>query len=188
MAGRKEESFGKKSKSIYKKLTDGWFGYVFYALVGIAIAFLLNQTLAVALSTDLPVVAVVSGSMTHDSSTPIVYYKWLEDNMGYGQAYIDSWPVKDGFLIGDLPIIQGHTDYKIGDVIVYSVPGQSVPVIHRIIKINADGSYMTKGDHNGGLLPFENSVKPEQVHGNVIFIVPKLGYFKVIISKTLGVV
>jgi len=204
------EAFGKNMKKIdydhenlWKKLTSGWFGYITYAVLGILIALLLNQALAFALSTDLPVVAVVSGSMEHDSSTPVNHYQWLEKNMGYNRSYVDSWPVKDGFLIGDLPIIQGKSpsitgffvkttpfeskpSYKVGDVIVYSVPNQNVPIIHRVIKINADGSYMTKGDHNPQLLPFEYSVKPDQIHGKVIFIVPKLGYFKVIATRLVG--
>jgi hypothetical protein len=45
---------------------------------------------------------------------------------------------------------------------------------------------MTKGDHNSGLLPFETSVKKEQIKGRVIFIIPKLGYFKVIFHWIFG--
>ncbi|MDI6798717.1 MAG: signal peptidase I [Candidatus Aenigmarchaeota archaeon] len=173
-------------RKTWKKLTQGWFGYIFYAVLGIVIAFLVNQTLGFALTTDLPVVAVVTSSMEHDASTEINHYQWLEKNLGYNRSYIDSWPIATGFSIGDLPIVQGSGNYSVGDVIVYSVPGQRVPVIHRIIKINPDGSYMTKGDHNPSLLPFEHSVKKEWVHGKVIFIIPKLGYFKVIVSRLLG--
>ncbi|MHA1742627.1 MAG: signal peptidase I [Candidatus Heimdallarchaeota archaeon] len=180
----------RNSKKIWKKLTAGWFGYVIYAALGILIAFLMNQALAFGLSTDLPVVAVVSNSMEHDSTTEVNHYQWLEKNMGYNRSYIDSWPLKDGFNIGDLPIIQGkhnnHTQYKVGDVIVYSIPGQNVPIIHRIIKINPDGTYMTKGDHNSQQLPFEYSVKPEQIHGKVMFVIPKIGYFKVLVTRFLG--
>jgi len=167
-------------------MTSGPFGYFIYAIAGILIAFLLNQALAYALSTDLPVVAVVSGSMTHDSTTEKVYYQWLKDNLDYNRSYVDSWPTKDGFLIGDLPIVAGSNDYKIGDVVVYSVPGQTVPIVHRIISVNQDGTFRTKGDHNGNLLPFEFSVREEQIHGKVIFIIPKLGYFKVALTRLVG--
>lgn len=173
-------------KQKFNKITNGPFGYVIYAALGIMIAFLLNQGLAYALDTDLPVVAVISGSMTHDATTPQVFYQWLEDNMKYNQSYIDSWPIHNGFAIGDLPIIEGSSSYQVGDVIVYSIQGQQVPIIHRIIKINSDGTYMTKGDHNPTLLPFEGVVRKEQIHGKVIFIIPKLGYFKVIESKLVG--
>jgi len=190
---KKEEIFIKKVEKKrqtlwqkFDKLTEGWFGYVFYALLGIVIAFLLNQGLAFALATDYPVVAVVSDSMTHDATIEATYYQWLGQNLGYNRSYIDSWPVKDGFLKGDMPIVEGSDAYYVGDVIVFSVPSQTVPIIHRIIKINADGTFTTKGDHNSVMLPFEKSVKSSQIHGKVIFIIPKLGYFKVAVSSLLG--
>jgi len=169
-----------------KKITEGPMGYVIYAALGIFIAFLINQTLAFALSTDLPVVAVVTSSMTHDENTEINHYQWLQKNLGYNKSYVDSWPIAGGFLIGDMPIVKGSEDYKIGDVVVFSIPGQQVPVIHRIIKINSDGTFQTKGDHNPQQLPFEFNIRKEWIHGKVIFIVPKLGYFKVMVSKLFG--
>ncbi|MFQ6120303.1 MAG: signal peptidase I [Methanosarcinales archaeon] len=169
-----------------KKITEGPMGYIIYAVLGVFIAFLVNQTLGLALTTDLPVVAVVTSSMQHDESTEINHYQWLQKNLGYNRSYIDSWPIAYGFLIGDMPIVQGSSEYKIGDVIVYSIPGQKVPVIHRIIKINSDGTFQTKGDHNPQQLPFEFSIKKEWIHGKVVFVVPKLGYLKVIVSRIWG--
>jgi hypothetical protein len=191
MAGRREEKFrGHRQKKSFKQkfdeLTDGWFGYVVYGALGIFFAFLLNQALALALSSDLPVVAVVTGSMVHDGTTAVNHYKWLEKNLGYNNSYIDSWPISNGFLIGDMPVVQGSNEYNVGDVVVYSAPGQSVPVIHRIVEINADGTYRTKGDHNpeddvaGRIV--SKYISKSQIHGRVIFIIPKLGYFKVIVS------
>ncbi|HKZ45292.1 MAG TPA: hypothetical protein VJ343_01150, partial [archaeon] len=65
-----------------KKITDGPMGYIIYAALGVFIAFLINQTLALALSTDLPVVAVVTSSMTHDDTTQVNHYQWLQTNLG----------------------------------------------------------------------------------------------------------
>lgn len=170
----------------WKRLTEGWVGYIFYAALGIIMAFLINMTLGFALSTDLPVVAVVTSSMQHDETTELTHYQWLENNVGYKRNYIDSWPLPNGFSIGDMPIVQGLDEYKVGDVVVYTAPGQNVPVIHRIIKINSDGTFMIKGDHNPTPLPFENSVRKSQIHGKVILVIPKLGYFKVFVSKITG--
>ena len=155
------------------------------------------------LSTDTPVVAVVSGSMEH-KNPEATHYQWLEKNMGYNESYIESWPVPDGFSVGDMPIVSGGTPlagffsfigdgdkdqekYEIGDVIVYSVPGVNAPIIHRIVKINDDGTYQTKGDNNSGQLNYESSVTPGQVKGKVIFIIPKIGYFKVLTNRLFGV-
>jgi signal peptidase I len=160
--------------------------YIPYILGGAFAALALKTVLGLILATDYPAVSVLTSSMVHDESTEINHYKWLEENMGYNRSYIESWPMKNGFDVGDLPIVQGSDEYKVGDVIVYEVPGQSIPIIHRIIKINPDGTYMTKGDHNSGLLPFEASVKKEQIKGRVIFIIPKLGYFKVIFHWLFG--
>ncbi|MEM5836730.1 MAG: signal peptidase I [Candidatus Aenigmatarchaeota archaeon] len=160
--------------------------YLPYILGGAYIALITKFALGLVLSTEYPAVSVLTSSMVHDETTEEVHYKWLEENMGYNRSFIDSWPFKNGFQIGDLPIVQGSENYNVGDVVVYEVPGQSIPVIHRIIKINADGTYMTKGDHNQGLLPFEHSVKKEQIKGRVIFIIPKLGYFKVVAHWIFG--
>jgi len=179
------ERAARRLSRVAKKMTQGWMGAVLYACLGILLAFIINQLLGFALSTDLPVVAVVSASMQHDNAE-LTYYHWLEENMNYSREYISSWAVPTGFFVGDMPIVCGSDEYKVGDVIVYSVPGQDFPIIHRIIKINPDGTYQTKGDNNLQQLPYELSVKKEQIHGKVIFIIPKLGYFKVFITKIFG--
>jgi len=156
-----------------------------YVVLGIVLALVARQALVFGLHTDTPVVAVVSSSMQHDNPAQ-TYYGWLADNLGYNRSYIDSWPISGGFLVGDMPIVQGGSSYSVGDVVVYSVPGQSVPIIHRIIVINPDGSYQTKGDNNLQQLTYEFSVRGAQVHGKVIAVVPKLGYFKVFTMRVFG--
>lgn len=170
----------------WKRLTEGWIGAMFYVFLGIGLALVAKQTLTFALATEMPVVAVVSQSMQHDHAEQ-THYQWLMQHLSYSESYVDSWPVPTGFFVGDMPVVQGSDTYNVGDVIVYSVPSQDYPIIHRIIKINEDGTYQTKGDNNVNQLPYEFSVRKEQIHGKVIFIVPKLGYFKVILTKVLGV-
>jgi signal peptidase len=136
---------------------EGNKGTVIYIVVGIFLAFAINQGLAVALSTDMPVVAVESNSMV-----PTFYQ-------------------------GDILVIQGVSDprdykdfLKIGDVIVFQPEGRIIPIVHRIVAINPDGSYQTLGDaNNGNQLPFEKNISPEQIKGKMIFIVPYLGWLKI---------
>lgn len=168
-------------KILPKTLTDTWWGNILLGL-GAAVIFY-YVILSTILSSTTPVVAVVSNSMKHDASLEYDHYGWLEENLGYNRTYIDSWPVSKGFSVGDMPIVKGQDKYEIGNVIVYSVSEVNAPIIHRIIKINNDGTYQTKGDNNPGQLPYESSVKPEQIKGKVIFIIPKIGYFKVLINK-----
>lgn len=172
-------------KLLPKILTDTWWGNILLGFLAAVIFYYVILTNV--LSSNTPVVAVVSGSMEHDESLESDHYSWLEKNMGYDRDYVNSWPVRNGFNVGDMPVVRGKENYKVGDVIVYSVGGIDAPIIHRIIKVNDDGSYQTKGDNNGGQLNYEKGVKREQVKGKVIFIIPKIGYFKVLTSRLLGV-
>lgn len=178
----------------YFKSQD-WLPYIYG---GIVLALLAQRLLGTALSTSMPIVAVVSSSMDHGigSGYPcnimVTNYTESFDNWWglCGHTYekfnitkedFANFPFRDGFKIGDMPVVHGSDSYRVGDVIVYEA-GQSAPIIHRIVKINEDGTYQTKGDHNAGQNPYEYSIKKEQIYGRVIFIIPKLGYFKVFAS------
>jgi len=172
-------------KILPKILTDTWWGNILLGFLAAVIFYYV--ILSTVLGNNTPVVAVVSSSMEHDVSIESDHYQWLEKNLGYGKDYINSWPVVGGFNVGDMPIVRGQEKYQIGDVIVYSVEGINAPIIHRIIEINDDGTYQTKGDNNSGQLNYEFSVNPEQINGKVIFIIPKIGYFKVLTNRLFGV-
>jgi len=120
-------------------------------IFGIILAFAINQGMVFALSTDIPVVAVESNSMAP------TFYK------------------------GDILILHGipAEDLKIGDIIVFSPPGGKTPVVHRIVDINPDGSFQTKGDANPGQLSFEKHIEASQIHGKSILIIPYIGWVKI---------
>ncbi len=122
-----------------------------YIVIGIVLAWGINQGMALALSTDMPVVAVES-----DSMVPI-------------------------FHKGDILILTGAGEdgFKVDDIIVYSVRGRDIPIVHRIVKMNPDGTYQTKGDANDGQLDFEFHVPHESIHGKVVVIIPYLGFVKI---------
>ena len=126
---------------------------ILYIVLGILLAFGINQGLALALSTDLPIVAVESNSMVPT------------------------------FSQGDILILNGETSYKVGDIIVFSPSPDSIPVVHRVVSINPDGSYQTKGDANNSQLPFEKNIQSGQIHGKVVLIVPYLGWVKIGITQ-----
>ncbi|MBI2034868.1 MAG: hypothetical protein HYT11_04015 [Candidatus Levybacteria bacterium] len=172
-------------KIIPKILTDTWWGNILLGFFAAVIFYYV--ILSTVLGNNTPVVAVVSSSMEHDASLDQDHYQWLKENLGYDKNYINSWPVANGFNVGDMPIVRSQEKFGVGDVIVYSVEGINAPIIHRIIKINDDGTYQTKGDNNSGQLNYEFSVKLEQIKGKVIFIIPKIGYFKVVINRLFGV-
>jgi len=172
-------------KILPKILTETWWGNALLGILFAAIFYFI--ILRFVLGTDLPMVAVVSNSMKHESTIQTTHYTWLKEKLGYNETYINSWSARNGFSKGDMPIIRGVEEYKVGDVIVYSVSGSSAPIIHRIIKINEDNTYQTKGDNNNGQARYELAVAKQQVHGKVIFVIPKLGYFKVMVNKLVGI-
>lgn len=201
----------------WKKLNHGWTGIIISIVFGVALAaFFYYGVLATILQTNLPVVAVVSGSMDHgitdDNLKEFAYpcgkvvdgytesfEKWWDSCGGsYAQFGITreqfmDFPFKDGFKKGDMPIVQKADSYKEGDIIVYTALGcqtrqatESAPIIHRIVEIDEQGIIHTKGDHNRSQNNYENCITEDQVHGRVIFIIPKLGYVKVLASEILG--
>ena len=128
---------------------------ILYVLLGVILAFAINQGLALGLSTDMPVVAVESNSMCGENACT--------------------------FAKGDLLILQGvpAEQLYVGDIIVYSVPNQPAPIVHRIIKKNLDGSFQTKGDANTQQLPFEKHIEASQIHGKQVMMIPLLGWIKI---------
>lgn len=85
-----------------------------------------------------------------------------------------SGDAPDHIEVGDL-IITKSVDpetLKVGDVITYMEQGTTA-VTHRIIGINDDGSFKTKGDANNA--EDREPVLPEKIVGKYIFRIPKLG-------------
>jgi signal peptidase I len=128
-----------------------------YVLLGVILAFLINQGMAFVLSTGMPIVAVESNSMVP------TFYK------------------------GDILVLQGaqQQELKIGDIIVFSSPRckTNSPIVHRITKINPDGSFQTQGDANPGQIPCENYIRYNEIHGKSILIIPYLGWVKIGITE-----
>lgn len=166
-----------------------------YIVLGIVFAIALNKSLGFILHTDLPIVAVMTGSMVHDVTTPYRHYQYLQENFNYTKDLIDSWPIKNGFRPGDVILIKGvpTEELKVGDVIVFTYEGQPVPIIHRIIQIDKDDYPYTKGDHNPVLDPdcklFEKNIdycwKRTSIKGKAVFWIPFLGLPKLILHNII---
>lgn len=63
--------------------------------------------------------------------------------------------------------------------------GMKIPVVHRVISKSPD-SLETKGDNNPGQLSFEKDVRPEQIHGEVVMLVPRIGGLKILVMDLIG--
>lgn len=129
-----------------------------FVIIGILLAIGLNQGMSFVMATEYPIVAVESNSMV-----PFFYR-------------------------GDILLVKGvsSAELKIGDVIVFSVPGKQTPIVHRVVAKNNDGTVQTKGDANSGQHPWETSIQFSQIKGKEIFILPLLGWVKIGITEIVA--
>ena len=144
--------------------------------------FIVLPLLGLMLGTPFPMVAVVSSSMEHDGSFNQWWFQQqtLYEGKNISKEQFLQFPHYNGFNKGDVFVVKGVklADVKIGEVIVYNIPGKSDPIIHRVVG-KTNNSLMTKGDANPGQLDFELSVKEEQLKGIAAYRIPYLGWFKV---------
>ena len=92
---------------------------------------------------------------------------------------------------GDILLLHKITPIEVGDIIVYSLEGENIPIVHRVTTIqkNSEGSlrYLTKGDNNPvddrGLYPRgQNYLLEKQIVGKVSGIVPYGGYLTILLN------
>ncbi len=169
--GRRTKRWMKRHSIVYEIIIS-------LLIVG-GVYFGVRGSLSLAMRTDEPYRAVISQSMNHGDESWRNYFI----TQGYDTS---NFPIQGGFERGDLLFIEGVNplmDVKVGDVIVFDVPTQSIPIVHRVFAINnSDGEiyFTTKGDNNSSVLPFESYIKPAQVRGKVVFVIPKIGYLSLL--------
>jgi len=136
------------------------------------VAWLGYQALALAVGTNLPVVAVVSDSMYHNSKFDDW---WASKASQYSQLDISEnqfldFPFRNGLSRGDLLLVVNQPP-KIGDVIIYNRNAQ-LTIVHRLVK-STNGEYITRGDNN---FASDQPIAKSQIKGKVVLAVPLLGY------------
>jgi signal peptidase len=94
---------------------------------------------------------------------------------GYTSASITSGSMMPTLRVGDVVIAVDHNDTKIAPdtVVVYEEPRRHDLVTHRVVSVNPDGSYITKGDANGVNDPAP--IPAANIRGKTQWIVPFVG-------------
>ncbi|KAH7337471.1 hypothetical protein B0J17DRAFT_706873 [Rhizoctonia solani] len=127
--------------------------------------FMTWKTLCMVTNCESPVVVVLSGSM------------------------------KPAFARGDILFLHNpHTPFKIGDAIVYKVPGDTVPIVHRIIETHVQNTsiptsqlILTKGDNNleDDILLYKGLSWIEKRHiiGKIRGFLPCVGYISIALNE-----
>jgi len=185
-----------------------WSWIINIILAFVIIKFLIYPGIGLALGTNLPVVAVISESMSHDgnfntwwtspaiceylvngttTATNCTQERWYGDK-GITKEEFITYTMHNGFNKGDIIILRGVTfdNLKIGDILVYQSK-LSYPVIHRVVE--KDDLIQTKGDHNSMQIvePVLNEkyVMKDQIIGKAWLRVPYLGYVKIIFAEAI---
>lgn len=142
----------------WTEIKDSRFFNEFYFLaIALILAFGTLQTAGTALETDKPVVSVVSCSM----------YPELN--------------------VGDILVVNGveFEEIEEGDIIVYSTDEVEIPVVHRVVA-KYDTYLETQGDNTPSQHNWEKYIRPEQIHGEVVFTIPRLGGLKLLAMDITG--
>ncbi len=87
--------------------------------------------------------------------------------------------------VGSLVLVKAKPDYYLGDIVTYKDNSQMVT--HRIVGLDVAGdqeTYVTKGDSNED--PDLKPVNKTQVKGELIFVLPYLGYAIDFAKKPIG--
>jgi len=106
---------------------------------------------------------------------------WYEDK-NITKEQFEKFKFKNGFRKGDIMIIFGKRDIKIGDIIIFDA-GRSNPIIHRVV---SQSPLQTKGDHNSAQLSEEKSISDNQIVGTAMGRIPYLGWIKLFVVETLN--
>jgi hypothetical protein len=169
--GRGVERWMKRHRIVYEIIIS-------LLIVG-GVYFGVRGSLSLALRTDEPYRAVISQSMNHGDESWRNYFT----DRGYDTS---NFPIQGGFERGDLLFIEGVNplmDVKVGDVVVFDVSSQPIPLVHRVVAIANSGGeiyFTTKGDNNPYVLQTEGYIKPAQIRGRVVFVIPKIGYLSLL--------
>ncbi|KAJ7090772.1 putative signal peptidase [Mycena belliarum] len=113
-----------------------------------------------------------------------------------------SGSMEPGINRGDLLILSNYApqDYKNGDITVYEVPGEAIPIVHRVVQTHLEPAsetdlesppilrFLTKGDNNDvddvGLYKERERLEPRHVVGKVRGIIPLVGYVSILFNES----
>lgn len=93
---------------------------------------------------------------------------------GYASLTIQTGSMSGTLEIGDMIIIKGQDDYKIGDIVTFLPQNDVIPTTHRIVRMEGDKIY-TKGDNNNS--EDGEYITKANIYGKVVCVLSGLGLF-----------
>lgn len=127
-------------------------------------AFMLWKGISVISNSPSPVVVVLSGSM------------------------------EPAFQRGDLLFLWNRNlieETKVGEIVVYTVKGKDIPIVHRLVRkfgVGRDAKLLTKGDNNAVddtelYARGQDYIQRKDIMGSVVGYVPFIGYVTILLSE-----
>lgn len=157
------------------------------------IKWLLNYIMSIVMYAVIVILLLIGGIL-------LVYFIDVTKNANgvewkpplYGAYVIVSGSMEPIIKVNDAIIIKraDSTDIAVGDVITYKSLDPSfygIMITHRVIDIvseNGETKYITKGDANA--TRDRDLVSKDQVYGEVVMRIPKLGYIQYFLATAYG--
>jgi len=192
-----------------------WSWIIALIIIYIGIKFIFFPLLSLIMGTSLPLAGVESSSMDHqiirDNSGALtlcgkVFLQDEKEHINFDEYWetcgdwysskniqkqeFKEFSLKNGFRKGDIIIVWGRFNPKIGNIIIFKPnigSSSPYPIIHRIVEIDEQGIIQTKGDHNEKQLTSDNNIyqtdetyiQENQIVGKAIIKIPYLGWPKI---------
>lgn len=122
----------------------------------------------------------------------VVLAAWLvlgPTQLGGPASYVqvDGTSMEPTYSDGDLVLAKERASYDKGDVVTYvaDVAGTDFPVIHRIVKVKTDGTYITQGDNRDEVDGFH--VHDGNILGESWLRIPRAGMLPDLFRQPLGI-
>ena len=161
-------------KSIFKNVFDIFHIIGKSFVIMIFVFFIIIALFVTGYFLDL-FINVRSGNYTHPLfSGYVIVSKSMVPTININDAIVVKRENNDKYVVGDVITFQSEENNYEG-----------YPITHRIIeKEEVDenqSSYITKGDNNAIVDP--ERVNTSDIYGRVMFVIPKLGYFKNFLAR-----
>lgn len=108
-----------------------------------------------------------------------------QDFFGFELLSIGSNSMYPGIKIGDgvlIKLVNDKTDIKEGDIVAYQL--NEVKVVHRVIKVNEDNTYVTKGDNN--TVDDGSPIPRKRIIGKEVALLPGIDQFVSTLRSPIG--
>ncbi len=107
---------------------------------------------------------------------------------GYKFMYVLTGSMSPSVKAGDMIVTRtvDVKDLKEGDIITFRTVDNTL-ITHRILRVNEDGSFITKGDSNN-VEDIDLKAHRENIVGRYFFKIPKGGYIIKFIQSPIGLI